>query len=240
MIDLIAIDGPSYVGKSSISQALAALLGKTFINTGHMYRSIAKCCLEQGISYKNASTVIEMAQKTQIKFKNAPAGICQTIVNGQDWSNSLDNEQIVLFASKIASIPEVRHILTEMQRSYAKKELIIMEGRDIGSVVFPDAMWKFYVTASSEIRASRMFKMMTDEDRQNVSGPAALIERINEIDEADMNRKIAPLKKANDAIIYDNSDSPDAARDALILYYYITHTEELISNAGLLQKRRTF
>ena len=234
--NVIAIDGPSYVGKSTISKSLAELMGYTFINTGHMYRTIAKKCLDAKIASENRSVVCELAGKTDIQFRTTSEGTL-TFVDGEDWTAKLGAAEIVLFASKIAPIPELRELLTAMQRTYAQKQTIVMEGRDIGSVVFPDALWKFYVTASKEIRAWRMYKLMTPEEKKACADHHVLIPKIEELDDSDMNRAIAPLKKADDAIVYDNSDSPSEKQDALILQYYLTHGEEIIQNTKLLPSK---
>ena len=130
--------------------------------------------------------------------------------------------EIVLCASYIAKIPALREILTSLQRGYAERETIIMEGRDIGSEVFPDAEWKFFVTASLEVRARRMLKMMDAEERKKVADANELIPKVRELDQNDMQRAIAPLRQAKDAIVYDNSDSPTAEQDAQVLNVHMT------------------
>lgn len=213
---VIAIDGPAYVGKSSISKALAELTGFTFINTGHMYRAVAKLCLDRGVSAGNESSVAGVAREIRIDFKRSDADTL-TWVDGQDMTHALNAPEIVLCASKIAKIPALRAILTSLQRGYAQRQTIIMEGRDIGSQVFPDAQWKFFITASLEVRARRMLKMMDPETRKKVSDVRELIPKIEELDKNDMGREIAPLVQPKDAIVYDNSDSPTAMQDAEVL-----------------------
>ncbi|HTL48790.1 MAG TPA: (d)CMP kinase [Verrucomicrobiae bacterium] len=234
--NVIAIDGPSYVGKSSVAQALARLQGYTFVNTGHMYRSVAKLCMDNRVAPEAREDVVRAARAAKIRFESGTATF-RTYVNGEDWTEKLDHDSIVLFASKIAVIPELRDHLTQLQRSYAREQTIVMEGRDIGSVVFPDAVWKFYITASADVRARRMFKMMTDAEKKAAGDYKKLLPKIDELDEADRSRKIAPLRRAEDAIVYDNSDSPEAMQDALILQYYITHGAEVVENAALLARR---
>jgi cytidylate kinase len=162
---VIAIDGPAYVGKSSISKALSELTGFTFINTGHMYRAVAKKCLGRGVLAEDESSVAGIAQEIRIDFKRTGADTL-TLVDGEDVTHGLDASEIVLGASRIAKIPALREILTSIQRGYAQRQTIIMEGRDIGSQVFPDAEWKFFITASLEVRARRMLKMMDLETRK--------------------------------------------------------------------------
>jgi len=213
---VIAIDGPAYVGKSSISKALAELTGFTFINTGHMYRAVAKNCLDRGVSTEDESSVVAIAQEIRIDFKRAGADTL-TWVDGEDMTHALNAPEIVLYASRIAKMPVLREILTSLQRGYAQRQTIIMEGRDIGSQVFPDAEWKFFITASLEVRARRMLKMMDPETRKKYSDARQLIPKIRELDKNDTEREIAPLRQAEDAIVYDNSDSPTAAQDAEVL-----------------------
>ena len=149
-------------------------------------------------------------------------------------TKSLDNPNIVSYASQIAKISELRKILTEMQRNYAKLGMIIFEGRDIGTIVFPGAQWKFYITASIEVRASRMKKILIQRNPDQSININDLIQKVHTLDERDKTRKIAPLRKADDAIIYDNSDSPSECQDALILQYYINHSNEITRNAQIL------
>ena len=217
---VIAIDGPAYVGKSSISKALAELTGFTFINTGHMYRAVAKQCLDRAVSTEDASVVVGIAREMRIDFKKTGVDTL-TMINGQDVTRGLDAPEVVLGASRIAMIPALRLYLTALQRGYAQRQTIIMEGRDIGSEVFPDAQWKFFVTASLEVRARRMLKMMSPEERKKIASANELIPKIQELDRNDTQREIAPLRQAEDAIVYDNSDSPTAAQDAGVLNGYI-------------------
>ncbi len=203
---VIAIDGPAYVGKSQIAQAVARDLKYEFINTGHMYRAIARISLEETIAADDEESLMELP--CEIYFEKG-----RTIVNGNDWTQGLDKVEIVETAGKVAKLPRVREKLTALQREYAKKQWIVMEGRDIGTVVFPDAEWKFFVTASEEIRARRVLKMLTPEEKGTIDFAAAL-EKIRQIDSADKNRKIAPLRQAADAYVYDNTDSPSAQEDA--------------------------
>lgn len=234
---VIAIDGFSYVGKSTIAKTLADLMGFTYINTGHMFRSVAKMCIDQGVAPENRKAVLKTTESIDFCFSNA-RGSYQTIINGEDWTASLDDYSIVLAASKIAVIPQVRDILAAKQREYARDEMIVIEGRDIGSVVFPDALWKFFITASIEVRAKRMYKMMDAKQRHGVKDFRELMPKVKALDDSDLHRPVAPLKMADDAILYDNSDSPDERQDALILQYYITHADEIARNAGRLAARK--
>lgn len=233
---VIAIDGPAYVGKSSISKCLARLMGHTYVNTGHMYRAVSKVALERRVNPASVEPLVRIAQDMVIGFETGENGF-RTIVDGADWSQTLDAYEIVLMASKIARLSEVRKVLTEKQRAYTRERFIVMEGRDVGSVVFPEAAWKFFVTASLEVRAIRMHKMMDEASRRLVTDFRSLIPKVKALDDADMNREAAPLKQADDAVVYDNSDSPSEMQDALILQYYIRHSDEMIRNVNLLKRK---
>jgi cytidylate kinase len=240
--NVIAIDGLSYVGKSTIAQSLAKLMRYSYINTGHMYRAIAKLALGRGIPASDIKGLTAMTRDTRIHFENSPSQP-RTIVNDQDWTTAMDDDRTVRFAPQIASIPEIRNILTEQQRAMAQKTTIIMEGRDIGTVVFPHAKWKFFISASFEIRVRRMYKRLPSEMKAKISmSDPAFLDKLRLLDAADLNRPVAPLRRAEDAIEYDNSNSPTEEEDALILYYclrqpdtvrdrYIAHDPETLEKA---------
>jgi len=230
--NVIAIDGHAYVGKSQIARALAKLTGHPFINTGHMYRAISKVAMKERVEPHDFRPLIVLAEKIGVRFEEG-----RTLVDGEDWTEGLDNPEIVRFSSKIAAIPEIREILTGKQRAYAHTGTIIMEGRDIGTIVFPNAKWKFFVTASPEIRARRMYKLTTGgEGAPPASVAPVLLKKMIEIDAADENRSIAPLRKADNAIEYDNSESPSAELDAQVLLYCM----EELSKKGTVPPKITY
>ena len=234
--NVIAIDGPCYVGKSTIALALARLTGYTYINTGHMYRAVAREALQQRISLTNTEVIISLAESISICFEQQDDS-CRTIVNGEDLTDSLDSLQIASGAAQIAPYTGLRRVLTDMQRFYAGGEPVIFEGRDIGSVVFVGAVWKFFITASVEVRAKRMKKILMKTQNESLPDITTLMATISERDEMDQKREIAPLKMASDAILYDNSDSPSAAQDALILQYYVNHISEIVRNAPFMKNK---
>ncbi len=231
--NVIAIDGPAYVGKSVIAKALSEITGRAYINTGHMYRAVARVAMEREIAHTDARSLVAALQDLRIQFLPQKKE-WRTVVDGQDWTDALDDPKVVLFSSKIAMIPQLREILTELQRGYAKERTVIMEGRDIGSVVFPDALWKFFITASLDVRARRMHKVLKEEEKRRHADFRALIPKVQEIDDADRSRKVSPLIEAPDAIVYDNSDSPSALQDALVLQYYVSHHQEIVQNGERL------
>ena len=194
----IAIDGPAGAGKSSVARAAAKKLGYIYVDTGALYRAVGLKFLKSGadtaldcdISAVLKSTVVE------IKFIN---GEQRVLLDGCDVSDEIRTPEASKMASAVSAKPEVRAFLLEMQRKAAADSNVIMDGRDIGTVVLPDADVKIYLTASPEVRAERRFK------GTSVSYEAVLADIISR-DSADMNREIAPLKKAEDAVLADTSD----------------------------------
>jgi len=235
--NVIAIDGVAYSGKSTIASALARLMGYRYVNTGHMYRAVAKLALDAGLDLADERQVAELARRMRVEFKNR-AGELQTWVNGKNWTLRLDHYEIVQGASRVAACEEVRRILTKTQRSFSGKHMIIMEGRDIGTSVFPKARWKFFITASLEVRARRMVKLMSAAEKRKKSPLKVLMRRVHEIDERDRQRTVSPLRVAKDALLYDNSRIPSPDQDALILEYYLRQSVEIIMNAKILKNKR--
>lgn len=228
---IIAIDGGVWVGKSTIAKALAKLLGYNYINTGSIFRAIAYKVIKNGISLNDNNKIIEIAKNTKIEFKGE-----KILMDNKDINNEIKNQEIVPIASKISSIPELRDIILKIERDVGKGGGVIFEGRDIGTEVFPNADWKFYVCASMDIRIERWIKSAKKEEIEKYSRED-IKKIIEELDEREINRKVAPLKIADDAIIYDNSDSPSSEEDAAVLKNYITNWEEIRKNAELLNKK---
>jgi cytidylate kinase len=233
MHEIIAIDGPAYVGKSEIAKQLALMTGYAFVNTGHMYRAVAKAMTEKSLTIANFDVILEIARNMDFSFRLIE-GQHKTFVNDEDWTLVLNNADYVKTASAIAQNQNLRDLLTDKQRLFSKAQSLIMEGRDISSVVFPNAHWKFFVTATDEIRAKRMRKMIIAADGQCTQSLEILMQRVADLDDADKNRKIAPLVQCEDAIVYDNTDSPDALEDAKILFDYIKdNTGKTDCNTGV-------
>lgn len=188
----IAIDGPAASGKSTLARCLAERLGLIMVNSGAMYRAITWQALRDGIDPHDTPAVIAMLDRIEIQCGND--GILSTIaINGIDPTEDLRGEEVNANVSAIAAIPEVRKALIEMQRGYLRHSSIVMEGRDIGSVVFPDTPYKIYVDAAEHIRAARR-------------GNDGEVDSIAKRDAADSKRKTAPLVVADGATILDNSD----------------------------------
>ena len=203
-VPVLAIDGPSGSGKGTVSQRLAAELGWAFLDSGAVYRALALLAREQGISLEEVDRLVEIAKKMEISFVPEENGICSALVNGAEVSEGLRTEEVASLASQIAAEPEIRLALLEKQRQFQQAPGLVADGRDMGTVVFPMAMLKIYLTASAEVRAERRYKQLKEKGF-DVNLPRLLGE-IRERDERDAGRKASPLKPADDAVIVDTSD----------------------------------
>lgn len=199
----VAIDGPAGAGKSTIAKLVAKEKGYIYVDTGAMYRGLAIYFLQKKIDPENREAVAEACRDADvtIDYEN---GVQQIYLNGENVTDRLRTESVGNMASKTSAIPEVREKLLELQRSLAREKDVIMDGRDIGTNILPDADVKIYLTASVETRARRRY------DELKEKGTACSLEQIardiRERDERDMTREIAPLKKAQDAVLVDSSD----------------------------------
>lgn len=202
----IAIDGPAGAGKSSIAKALSKKLGFVYIDTGAMYRAVALFFLENGIKDSSDNEIDKLLDKLDINIKYTD-GEQRVFLNNVDVSDKLRQEEIGKLASRFSALKSVREKLVALQRKLAKKENVIMDGRDIGTVVLPNADLKIYLSAGSKVRAKRRYLELIEKGFDKTALDEKAIE--NEIikrDEADMNREISPLKKAEDAYCLDTSD----------------------------------
>lgn len=204
---IIAIDGHSSCGKSTFAKAIAARLGYIFIDTGAMYRAVALYALEHGAIVSgivDEDSVVAMLGDINIDFRfNPERGASDIYVNGDLVEGKIRTIEVSNYVSAVSSIQQVREKLVKMQQQMGERKGIVMDGRDIGTVVFPEAELKIYMTADAHVRAERRFKELT------AKGDKVTIEEIYENvvsrDNADMSRAISPLRKADDAIVLDNS-----------------------------------
>lgn len=198
----VAIDGPSGAGKSTIAKFLAEKLNFLYVDTGAMYRSIGLYAARQGVASNDAEAV--EALLPQIKLDLAYVdGEQRIFLNGEDVSRAIRTEEASKNASAVSAIPAVRAFLLEFQRSFAKQNCILMDGRDIGTVVLPDADVKIFLTASAEARAQRRYKEQVERGEDVTL--EAVFEAIRKRDEADSSRAAAPLKAADDAVVVDTT-----------------------------------
>jgi cytidylate kinase len=199
----IAIDGPSGAGKSTLAKRLAKALGFLYVDTGAMYRTISLYCLRQGVSSGDEAAVVALLPKIHLGMGYGADGTQQMILNGENVSHLIRTPEISMYTSAISAIPAVRAFLLEQQRELGKTHNILMDGRDIGTVVLPQAQIKLYLTAAPEARAKRRYLELVEKG-ENVTYESVLADVIQR-DQNDMSRAVAPLRQAEDAVLVDTT-----------------------------------
>ncbi len=203
----IAIDGPAGAGKSTLAKRIADTLSYLYIDTGAMYRAATWVALEQRANLENHAQVTELVRKADIELRPADEssqGRVRVIVNGADVSFIVRSRIITRFVSAVSAIAGVRHILVEKQQRLASFGGVVMDGRDIGTVVLPDAELKIFLTASPEIRAQRRLKDM--KEMGQIADLQTIIDDIKQRDHLDSTRETSPLKQADDALLLDTDN----------------------------------
>ncbi len=203
MIYNIAIDGPAGAGKSTIAKKLAADLGYVYVDTGAMYRAMAYYFLQNNIAADDEAAISAACPDVNVTIRYKD-GAQQVILNGENVNGVIRNEEVGNMASATSVYPVVRTKLVELQRQLAAKQSVIMDGRDIGTVVLPDANVKIYLTASSKVRAKRRYDELTAKGEK--CDLDAIEQDIIDRDYRDMHRETSPLKQADDAVLLDSSD----------------------------------
>ena len=200
----VAIDGPSGAGKSSLARKAAAKLGYIYVDTGAIYRTVGLAADRAGLDTHDEDAVKALLPSLGIHMGYNTAGEQCMTLNGEDVSTAIRQPRISMAASNVSAMPPVRAFLLDMQRKMARENDVIMDGRDIGTVVLPDAEVKIFLTASPEARAQRR---MLELEQKGMSQPYDdVLREILQRDEQDMNRAIAPLRQADDAVLLDTSD----------------------------------
>ena len=199
---IIAIDGPVGSGKSTLARRVAAMLGYIYIDTGAMYRSVALKALRRGVPFEAADQLTALAGETRIDLR-AQDGTQQVFLDGEDVTAAIRTPDVAQAASKVAVVPGVRKVLVAEQRRAGDQGGVVMEGRDIGSVVFPEAQLKIFLTASPEIRAERRWR--EHQQKGDVIDLARTLEEIRERDRRDRERATSPLVRAQDAVVVDST-----------------------------------
>jgi len=200
---IVAIDGPSGVGKSTLSKLLSLDLGYINLDTGAMYRAVALASLRQGIDAKDHAALKQLCEKIVIEFERGEKDE-RVLLNGEDVSAQIRTPEISLLTASVAACPDVRQAMVERQRVLGADGGVVLEGRDIGTIVFPNAGVKFFLKASSEVRGQRRFLEL-----QTTGVDVDLARTISEVqarDVADTSRKNSPLRQADDAIVIDTTD----------------------------------
>ena len=200
---LIAIDGTAGTGKSSVGKAVAAKLGYGFLSTGEMYRALAYKVFEKHIEPEDHDAVLAAARQLHFTFVRQPDTSLKMYVDGEYLGGKLHLEEVGNVASRVSTNGEARRVLTEKMRDVGEDGGIVMEGRDVGTVVFPDAEMKFYLDASAEERAKRRFKQLKEAGEH--ADYNEILKSIQERDYRDSHRAVSPLKPAEDAVIIDTS-----------------------------------
>ena len=200
---VIAIDGPAGVGKSTTSRELARRLGFTLVDTGALYRGVALAARERGIHWDDEPAIAEMSPRLDLGFRSQEDGTPRLLLDGVDRGDDIRTPEISAGASQVSAYPGVRRALLSLQRELGREGGVVLEGRDIGTVVFPDAEVKLFLTASAEERARRRVRDL--ESRGIAVDYDELLAQIRARDEADSTRAIAPLRPAEDAVILDST-----------------------------------
>jgi cytidylate kinase len=200
---IIAIDGPSGAGKSTLGRMIARSLNLLYLDTGAMYRAAALAVLRAGVSTKDAAAVASVTARANINLAGDPDSLRVTL-DGRDVSDEIRTEEVSQSASVISTIPEVRRTLVQRQREMGARGGVVLDGRDIGTVVFPDADVKFFLTAEPEARARRRY----DEERVRARDVTfeQTLDDINQRDRRDATRETSPLAIADDAIVLDSTE----------------------------------
>ena len=200
----IAIDGPAGAGKSSLSKEVAKELSFIYVVTGALYRTIGLAASRKGLKKEDKAEIISMLNDIDVKLSFNDEGTQIVLLNGEDVSSFIRTPEASMFASAVSAIPEVRAFLLDLQRNMAKSDNVIMDGRDIGTVVLPDAKIKIFLTASPEKRAMRRHKENIEKGIDSTY--EEVLKDVNQRDYQDSHREIAPLKPAEDSVLVDTSD----------------------------------
>lgn len=200
----VAIDGPAGAGKSTVARAVAQALGFVYVDTGALYRAIGLAVCRRGIDGTDVPGILATLPEIQVTLTEQD-GAQRVLLDGEDVSDAIRTPQISTYASQVSSVPEVRTYLLDLQRNMARRQSVVMDGRDIGTVILPQAQVKIFLTASPETRATRRFAELKDKGMGQISY-TRILEDMKTRDALDASRAVAPLKQAPDAVLLDTSE----------------------------------
>ena len=199
---IITIDGPAGAGKSTVAKRLAQKLNLFYLDTGAMYRALTLKALQQKVNLENEDDLVEMARQTHIDLENDAQGV-KVILDGKDVSEDIRTVEVTNKTFYVAQKPQVREIMVEWQRQLGSKKGVVVEGRDVGTVVFPRASNKFYLDANIDERSRRRIEEL--QQKGNNINPGQLKNELKERDNKDLTRSVGPLRKADDAVFIDST-----------------------------------
>ena len=199
---IIAIDGPAGAGKSTVAKRLAKLLNISYLDTGAMYRALTWKAMKLKINLEDADALARLAKNTEIDLIDEPGGL-KVLVDGQDVSHEIRTVEVTNHTFYIARIPNVRDVMVQWQKAMGRKKSLVAEGRDLGTVVFPQATYKFYMDADVAERTRRRFKEFNEKGK-NIQERTVMAE-LRDRDSKDLTRKVGPLRKAEDAVLIDTT-----------------------------------
>jgi cytidylate kinase len=213
---IIAIDGPVGSGKSTVARTVARILGYAYLDSGAMYRAVAWKALQSGVLLDSPASLVVLADNMRIDLTQE-GGALRVSVDGTDVTEAIRSVEVAQGASQVAVVPEVRSVLVNQQRRAGQGGGVVMEGRDIGTVVFPDAHLKIFLDASPEVRAER--RRLEYLAKGQAVETAAMLEQLRERDRRDLERAASPLQRAADAVLVDNTamDAEETARLIVLL-----------------------
>ena len=212
-VPVIAVDGPSASGKGTVAQMVAKALGFHYLDSGALYRVVALAAAREGVDAADEGEVSAVAARLQVHFNGE-----EVLLGNQSVTDDIRTEECSIAASRVAALPAVRRALLERQRSFRKAPGLVAEGRDMGSVVFPDAELKIFLTASPEARAGRRYKQL--KEKGIAATLAGLLQDLRERDARDASRSVAPLKRSPDARQLDTTEMSAAEAAARIVGWY--------------------